>query len=167
MMMSKVRGRFWVRTLRTVLKKIKGRCGRCKVMAAELFPVPTARQLPQSRGTANCRFRVLWVDFEGPFQSTGDDEKAYVINFSCGISKAVYRRGLALKKGPGAFRQGPPSCCQSADWPIREQNRKRNKKELINCERISLALSLKCRVLISQTWIQKYCATCFFMAFLI
>ena len=34
---------------------------------------------------------------------------------------------------------------------------------LIHCVKISLALSQKCWVLISQTWIQKLCATCFFM----
>ena len=33
---------------------------------------------------------------------------------------------------------------------------------LINCVRISLTLSQKCRVMISQTWIQKLCATSFF-----
>ena len=89
-MMEKIRERFWISTSRTILKKIKGRCESCKVMAAKPFTVPTAEQLPQSRVTAVYPFGVIAVDFLGPFQLKGGEEKAYVINFSCGTSRAVY-----------------------------------------------------------------------------
>ena len=59
-------------------------------MAAKPFPVPTAGQLPASRVTADYAFGVIGVDFLGPFQLKGGEEKAYVINFSRGISRAVY-----------------------------------------------------------------------------
>ena len=90
MMMAKIREKFWIPTLRAILKKIKGRCESCKVMAAKPFPAPTAGQLPQSRVTADYPFGVIGVDFVGPFQLKGGEEKAYVINFSCGTSRAVY-----------------------------------------------------------------------------
>ena len=89
-MMARVREMLWIPRLRTVLKKIKGRCEKCKVMAAKPFPVPTGGQLPESRVTANYPFGVVGVDFVGPFQLKGKDEKAYVINFSCATSRAVY-----------------------------------------------------------------------------
>ena len=89
-MMAKIRERFWIPTLRTILKKIKGRCESCKVMAAKPFPVPTAGHLPQSRVTTDYPFGVIGVDFLGPFQLKGGEEKAYAINFSCGTSRAVY-----------------------------------------------------------------------------
>ena len=60
-MMAKIRKRFWIPTLRTILKKIKGRCESCKVMAAKPFPVPTAGQLPQSRVTADYPFGVIGI----------------------------------------------------------------------------------------------------------
>ena len=59
-------------------------------MATKPFPVPTAGQLPQSRMTADYLFGVIGADFLGPFQLKGGEEKAYVINFSCGTSRAVY-----------------------------------------------------------------------------
>ncbi len=59
-------------------------------MAAEPSPKPTIGQLPEIRTTANYPFSVTCVDFVGPFQIKGDNEKKYVINFSCGTSRAVY-----------------------------------------------------------------------------
>ena len=59
-------------------------------MAAKPFPVSTVGQLPENRGTANYPFGVVGVDFVGPFQLKGKDEKAYVIDFSCATSRAVY-----------------------------------------------------------------------------
>ena len=46
--------------------------------------------MPQSSVTANCPFRVVGIDFAGPFHLKGQDEKAYVINFSCATTRAVY-----------------------------------------------------------------------------
>ena len=89
-MMARVTEMFWIPRLRTVLKKIKRRCEKCKIMAAKPFPVPTAGQLPESRVTANYPFGVVGVHFVGPFQLKGKDEKAYVINFLCATSRAVY-----------------------------------------------------------------------------
>ena len=89
-MMANIRERFWIPTLRTIVKKIKGRCESCKTMAAKPFPIPKAGQLPQSRVTTAYPFGVIGVDFMGSFQLKGGEEKAYVINFSCGTSRAVY-----------------------------------------------------------------------------
>ena len=58
--------------------------------AAEPFQAPTAGKLPQSRVTENYPFGVVGVDFVGPFLLKGYEEKAYVINCSCGTSRAVY-----------------------------------------------------------------------------
>jgi len=66
-------------------------------MAAKPFPLPTVEQLPQSRVTADYSFGVIRVDFLGPFQSKGGEDKAYVINVSCGTSRDVHfttRRNL-------------------------------------------------------------------------
>ena len=87
-MKAQVRENYWIPRLKTVLKKIKTRCEKCKIMAAEPFPKPTIGQLAPSRTTAIYPFGVTGVDFVGPFQIKGDSEKAYVINL--GTSRAVY-----------------------------------------------------------------------------
>ena len=68
-MMAKIRERLWIPTLRTILKKIRGRCESCKVMAAKTFPAPTAGQLPASRVTADYPFGVIGVRLFGGLSS--------------------------------------------------------------------------------------------------
>ena len=89
--MARVREKYWIPRLRTILKKVKRDCENCKIMNAKPYPIPDVGMLPEKRITANYPFGVTGIDFVGPFQvkEGGDHAKAYVIVFSCATSRAV------------------------------------------------------------------------------
>ena len=90
--MAKVRERYWVPRLRTILKKEKRKCGKCKIMAAKPYPEPQRGLLPEKRVTAKYPFAVTGVDFVGPchLKEGKQETKGYVVVFSCATSRAVY-----------------------------------------------------------------------------
>lgn len=90
--MAKFRERYWVPRLRTILKKVKRKCEKCKIMAAKPYPEPQRDLLPEKRVTVKYPFAVTGVDFVGPFHlKEGKQEtKGYVVVFSCATSRAVY-----------------------------------------------------------------------------
>ena len=90
--MAKVREKFWIPRLRTILKRLTRRCENCKIMAAKPYPEPERGLLPEKRVTAKYPFAVTRVDFVGPFhlKEGRQESKGYVIVFSCATSRAVY-----------------------------------------------------------------------------
>ena len=94
MMMAVLREKFWVPRLRAVLKKLKGSCETCRIMTTQPYPRPSVGRLPDYRTTASYPFAFTGVDFVGPFFIKADhdqqDNKAYIVIFSCGTSRALH-----------------------------------------------------------------------------
>ena len=65
--MKKVREKYWVSRLRTILKKEKRKCEKCKIMAAKPYPEPQRGLLREKRVTAKYAVAVTRVDFVGRF----------------------------------------------------------------------------------------------------
>ena len=94
MMMAVLREKFWIPRLRAVLKKLKRACETCRIMTTQPYPRPSVGRLPDYRTTASYPFAITGVDFVGPFFIKADhdqqDNKAYIVIFSCGTSRAVH-----------------------------------------------------------------------------
>ena len=90
MMMAVLREKFWIPRL----KKLKGSCETCRIMATQPYLRPSVGRLPDYRTTASYPFSITGVDFVGPFFIKADhdqqDNKAYIVIFSCGTSRAVH-----------------------------------------------------------------------------
>ena len=94
MMMAVLREKFWVPRLRAVLKKLKRSCETCRIITTQPYPRHSVGRLPDYRTTASYPFAITGVDFVGPFFIKADhdqqDNKAYIVIFSCGTSRAVH-----------------------------------------------------------------------------
>ena len=64
--MAKVRGRFWVRRLRHLVKKFKGSCNGCKKFQAKPYPVPPPGSLPITRTQGSTPFQVVGLGGTNP-----------------------------------------------------------------------------------------------------
>ena len=76
MMMAFLREKVWIPRLRAVLKKLKRSCETCRIMTTQPYPRPNVGRLPDYRTTASYPF--------------DQQDKAYIVIFSCGTSRAVH-----------------------------------------------------------------------------
>ena len=92
MMITVLREKFWILRLRAVLKKLKGSCETCRIMTTQPYLRPSVGRLPDYRTIASYPFAITGEDFVGPFFIKADhdqqDNKAYIVIFSCGTSRA-------------------------------------------------------------------------------
>ena len=91
--MAAVREKYWVPTLRRVVKSVRSACWGCKRFRATPLAVPTPGLLPNDRTTGGTAFEVIGTDYAGPilYQLTPNRKgKAYLIIFSCSLSRAIH-----------------------------------------------------------------------------
>ena len=103
--MVKIRERFWIPKLRTLVKSFVHRCNLCKTFRIERLKPPATSDLPEFRAEFTRPFAATGVDFAGPLcykiiQSNGKirvtrTEKIYIAIFTCAATRAVH---LALCK---------------------------------------------------------------------
>ena len=93
MAMTKVRSQYWIPTLRNLAKFIIRNCRPCKKYQATSCPDPNPGQLAKDRTEQYFPFQVIGVDYAGPIfyrSKTRKDFKAYILLFSCSVSRAIY-----------------------------------------------------------------------------
>ena len=99
--MGKVRERYWIPKLRTIVKSVVHKCYTCKKYRAKRLAAPPTAALPEFRTTLTEPFAVTGVDFAGPLLYRSEQkttEKAYIILYTCASTRAVH---LKLVKGMG------------------------------------------------------------------
>ncbi|XP_074624492.1 uncharacterized protein LOC141882446 [Acropora palmata] len=90
--MAALREEWWVPRLRALVKKLIRRCNVCKVFAAKPYEAPVTAALLEFRTEVSRPFQYTGVDFAGPlkYKVNKREEKAYVLMFTCAISRAVH-----------------------------------------------------------------------------
>jgi len=91
--MATVRQSWWIPKLRAKVKKVIKKCNVCKVFSAKPYGVPSTSALPEYRTEGSRPFEVTGVDFAGPLRynvGKKEEEKCYVIIFTCASSRAVH-----------------------------------------------------------------------------
>ena len=87
--MSKVRDEFWIPTLRSLVKRVIGKCYGCQRFYTTPLPAPPQGNLPKERTEGEIPFDVTVVDYAGPIYYKGNggaDRKAYVVINTCSTS---------------------------------------------------------------------------------
>ena len=91
--MSKVRERFWIQRLRSVVKKVLHNCNLCKRFRVKPLSNQSKAMLPDFRAELKEPFLVTGVDFAGPVRyriAKGKVGKAYIALFTCTSTRAVH-----------------------------------------------------------------------------
>ena len=89
---NKVRQKYWVPRLRSMVKSARRGCNYCKKYRATVLNAPPSSALPKFRTELTEPFNVTGVDFAGPllYRSGGRTGKAYVALFTCASTRAVH-----------------------------------------------------------------------------
>ena len=91
--MSKVTERFWIPSLRTLVKSVRYKCSTCKRINAKGLSSPLPAMLPKFREEFSNPFAATGVDFAGLFHfkmRKTKMEKAYTALFTCAATRAVH-----------------------------------------------------------------------------
>ena len=104
--MAKVREKYWVPRLRSLVKKVRNSCYGCKRFRVKSWQAPPPGNLPESRTKGTVPFQVVGIDFTGAirYQSKSRkpktdkpkskkqeaESKAYVALYACSLTRAVY-----------------------------------------------------------------------------
>jgi hypothetical protein len=99
--MVKIRERFWIPNLRTLVKTLIHKCNICKQFRIKQLKPPATSELPEFRAEFTTPFAATGVDFAGPlFYKTVQDEgiikkgikteKIYIAIFACAATRAVH-----------------------------------------------------------------------------
>ena len=90
--MAAVRSLFWLPVLRKLTKSVMQNCYGCKQFRATHYPNPIPGLLPRDRTEQALPFVIVGTDCVGPLcykSKAKKDLKAYILLFSCSVSKAV------------------------------------------------------------------------------
>ena len=90
--MSKVRERFWIPRLRTLVKSVRYKCSTCKRINAKGLSSPLPAMLPKFREEFSNPFATTDVDFARRLHFKMRKikmEKAYIALFTCAATRAV------------------------------------------------------------------------------
>ena len=91
--MAAIREEYWIPTLRQIVKSVQSACWGCKHFRVLPSTVPPPGPLPTDRTHGGAAFEVIGTDFVGPIYyklSQKREGKAYLVIFSCSLSRAVH-----------------------------------------------------------------------------
>ena len=91
--MAAIRSRYWIPRLRQLAKHMIKRCYGCKQFQDVAHAHLPVGNLPKDRTEGSVPFQVIGVDFAGSitYQIKGNkDGKAYIILFTCSLTRVVY-----------------------------------------------------------------------------
>ena len=92
--LSHLRAEFWILQGRRSVQKIIRRCNKCRKVDGPAYSMPPHPPLPAFRVRRARAFNSVGIDFTGPFfvknDITGDKFKAYMLLFSCAVTRAVH-----------------------------------------------------------------------------
>ena len=96
--MAKIREKWWIEKLRTLVKGVLHKCEKCKRYRTQsLPPLPAAASL-EFRTEGSRAFQTVGVDFAGPLEykvSKKIKAKSYVAFYTCATTRAVHLDLLA------------------------------------------------------------------------
>ena len=91
--MTEVRSNYWIPILRKLTKSVVRKCYGCKRFNSLPYPAVKPGPLPIDRTEQAMPFQAIGTDFAGPIYyhtKTKKESKAYILIFSCSLSKAVH-----------------------------------------------------------------------------
>ena len=91
--MAAVREKYWIPTLRKLVKSVRSTCWGFKQFRALPAIVPPPRLLPKERTDIRGAFEVIGTNFAGPILhklKNKRERKAYLVIFSFSLSRAVH-----------------------------------------------------------------------------
>jgi hypothetical protein len=91
--MTKVRQRYWIPRLRSLVKRVRRDCCGCRRNLAKPYADPPPSALPTTRTTGDTPYSVVGVDFAGPIRyrsSKKQEGKAYLALFACSLTRGVH-----------------------------------------------------------------------------
>ena len=91
--MADLREDWWIPHLRARVKKQIRNCNTCKVYSTKPYGATTTASLPKFRTEISRPFQHTGIDFAGPLKyvvKKKEEGKAYVLVFTCAISRAVH-----------------------------------------------------------------------------
>ena len=91
--MSKVRDDYWIPTLRSLVKKVIGKCYGCKRFYTTPMPAPPQGNLPKERTEGEIPFEVTGVDYAGPIYYKGNggaERKSYILIYTCSLTRGLH-----------------------------------------------------------------------------
>ena len=90
---AKIRSKYWVPTLRQLVKRVLRICYGCKKFHVKSYPVPQKMLLAADRTNLDLSFKIIGTDYAEPFlcKSKGKKErKVYLLLFTCSLSRAIH-----------------------------------------------------------------------------
>ncbi|XP_066028549.1 uncharacterized protein [Pocillopora verrucosa] len=125
--MAAIREQYWIPTLRQLVKSVRSACWGCKRFIASPLTVPPPGLLPTDRTDRGTAFEVIGTDFAGPVkykQRKKGEEKAYLVIFTCSLSRAVHLELLSSLETSNFItclkrliaRRGRPRVIYSDQW---------------------------------------------------
>ncbi|XP_068680744.1 uncharacterized protein [Montipora foliosa] len=105
--MNKVREKYWVPRLRSMVKSVRRDCNYCKKYCMTVLNASPTSAFPKFRTEFTELFNITGVDFAGPllYRSGGRTGKAYVALFTCASTRAVHLN-LCKDMTDKEFRRG-------------------------------------------------------------
>ena len=92
--LARVRSEFWILKGRNFVKKLIGKCVKCREVQGAKYSVARSPSLPEFRVVRNKPFSGTGVDFVGPFKirdtPRGKITKGWYLSFVCGSTRAVH-----------------------------------------------------------------------------
>ena len=91
--MAKIRSQYWIPVLRQIVRKIVKKCYGCKRYHTKPYVTPVQGQLPKDRTTQDLPFKIIGLDYAGPFickSKTKKELKVYLLLFTCSLVRAIH-----------------------------------------------------------------------------
>ena len=93
MTMARIRERFWIPKLPSLVKRVRSKCHGCVRFRTQAYSRPPPGNLPLSRTKGSTPFQVLGVDFAGPIRyqaKARTEKKAYLVLYGCSLTRAIH-----------------------------------------------------------------------------
>ena len=105
-MMTHVRKDYWIPKLRQLTKRYVRNCNWCKRFGCKPLPSQSPGLLPTDRTQGTTAFHVIGTDYAGPltFVDRKKQKKAYILMFSCSVSRAIHLELLEDQTTDGFIR---------------------------------------------------------------
>ena len=91
--MAKIREKYWIPRLRSLIKRAIRSCHGCKRFRATALANPPPGKLPSSRTQGTNPFQVIGVNYAGPVRyrvAKQRERKAYILLYACSLTRGVY-----------------------------------------------------------------------------
>ena len=91
--MTRIRGQYWIPTLRQLVKRIIKSCYGCKRFNISHYPKPSQGLTSTDRTRQDLPFSVIGTDYAGPFICNTKGKryiKVYLLLFTCSLTRAVH-----------------------------------------------------------------------------